>query len=162
MKDPFDYKFELVKQEMETVQKGIDIYNRTIFAVKGLAMTLFTAFIAFIGAQTSKPNSTIFWAMAFILLLFWILDALFKSIQKVYIDRSLEIERQLRKQEFYQHLAEDSFESFDFPRIEHAFEEWGKNKFAFAWAGFRNPTVCLVYVSLIFLDGVVGAIFYFS
>jgi hypothetical protein len=39
---------------LDSIQKGIDTYNRTIFAVKGLAMTLFTAFIAFLG-KDSKP-----------------------------------------------------------------------------------------------------------
>jgi len=156
MKDPFDYKFELIKQEMETIQSGIDTYNRTIFAVKGLAMTLFTAFIAFIGRQSNGPSGVIFLAMGIILLLFWILDALFKSIQKVYISRSTEIEAELRKPEFYQCLVKDSFEGFDFPGIEEAFKQWEKKKFSSAFAQFKNPTVWLIYVSMITLNIVIS------
>ena len=160
MKEIADYKFELLKQEIDAVQKGIDIYNRTIFAVKGLAMTLFTAFIALVGSKNfALPNKLIFLAMAIILLLFWILDAIFKSIQKVYIARSMEIEMEIRKPGFYQLLAEDSPENFNFPGIEHAFEKWQNGQFASAFAMFWQPTVFLVYASMIILDIVIGLSF---
>ena len=156
MKDLFDYRFELLEREMETVQGGIETYNRTIFAVKGLAMTLFTAFIAFVSSLSAKPGWVIFLAMGIILLLFWVLDAIFKSIQMVYITRSRDIEAKLRESGFYKRLADDSIEDFDFPRIEEAFKEWDDNKFRHFRPEFTRPTVWLIYVALIALNTAIG------
>ena len=64
MKDQKSYRFELLKFELDAIQMGIDTYNRTIFAVKGLAMTLFTAFIAFLGNETVRSHPVVFIAMA--------------------------------------------------------------------------------------------------
>jgi len=152
MEDQKSYKFELLKFELDAIQKGIDTYNRAIFAVKGLAMTLFTTFIAFLGNKTGKPHLMVFIAMAGVLLLFWVLDAMFKSIQVVYISRGLEIEQEIRKPGFYQRLDEPDTGGPDFPGIEHAFASWKAKKGLPLLAEFFKPTVLILYIVLIALD----------
>jgi len=156
MKDQKSYKFELLKFELDAIQKGIDTYNRTIFAVKGLAMTLFTAFIAYLGKEADKPHLMVFIAMAGVLLLFWVLDAMFKSIQDVYISRGLKIEEEIRKPGFYQRLDDPIAEGLDFPGIEHAFASWKAKKGSSIRAEFLKPTVMILYIVLIVLDLTLG------
>jgi hypothetical protein len=90
--------------------------------------------------------------MAGVLLLFWVLDAMFKSIQKVYISRGLEIEQEIRKPGFYQRLDEPAAEGPDFPGIEHAFASWKAEKGSLVLDEFFNPTVMILYIVLILLD----------
>jgi len=47
MDDEFQYKFELLKQEMDNLQNGIRNYDGTLFTIKGWAITVFSAFIIF-------------------------------------------------------------------------------------------------------------------
>lgn len=150
MTNIFDYKFQILKQELETVQTGIDIYNRTLFTIKGWAITLFTGFMIFI-AQYKKTGDFVILAMGVVIVLFWIQDAMFKSLQKVYIERSGEIETYLKSVNFENDLAAQNFNSGEitFPEIETKLGEWKEKLFAEATKEFFTPTIILTYLPLI-------------
>jgi hypothetical protein len=90
----FNFKLDLVKMEMDTVRDGANNYGQVQFTVKGWAITLFSALSAF-AFERNEPR--IFWVSAGVTILFFIVDLIFKGIQKVYLDRALEIEKALQK-----------------------------------------------------------------
>ena len=116
MDDEFQFKLGLLKQEMDTVQNGIRTYGQVQFTIKGWAITIFSGFIFFATKET-KPIFLSLSAVAVIL--FWILDATFKSLQQVYIERATKIE------EFLQGLTPaqggKAFDKFTVPNIESTF-----------------------------------------
>lgn len=81
MDDEFQYKFKLMKQEIDNLQNGIRSYDSILFIIKGWAITVFTAFI-FFAADKQRPLYLNICAVAVIL--FWFLDSIYKSIQLRY------------------------------------------------------------------------------
>ncbi|WLE97636.1 MAG: hypothetical protein QTN59_02110 [Candidatus Electrothrix communis] len=125
MNDEFQYKFELLKQEIEILQNGIRTYDGILFTIKGWSITVFSTFIFF----AADKQKTIFIVYSTItILLFWILDSLFKSIQKVYTHRYNQLERFLQGDEFSQALTERTFKTFPVPNIQNGFNLSGKEK----------------------------------
>jgi hypothetical protein len=94
--DLAEYRYQILKSEVEGVRLGIDVYNRTLFVVKGWAMSLVTAFLVFAKGE-SAPSREVSIGLALIVVLLWLLDAVFKSLQRVYIDRAGELEVILRE-----------------------------------------------------------------
>ncbi len=127
MNDEFQYKFELLKQEMDMLQSGMRNYDGFLFTIKGWAISIFSAFI-FFAADKQKP---IFLGLCAISIsLFWILDSLFKSIQNNYTHRYNQIEKYLQSPEFSQAVSERSFKNFSAPNISSGFKLSGRKKFA--------------------------------
>jgi hypothetical protein len=118
MTDEFSFKFELLKREMDAVQSGIRTYGQVQFTIKGWAITLFSGFIFF----AAKEKQPIFLGLcALAVILFWILDVVFKSIQKVYIDRAVEIETWLHGVKFAS--DQDPLQGLTIPNIDTKFEQ---------------------------------------
>ncbi len=126
MIDIFQSKFGLLKQEIDNLQTGIYSYDKILFTIKGWAITVFAGFIT-LAVQQGKPLLLLFAAIAVIL--FWILDALFKSIQRVYIARYNQIEEYLSGQEFVDALLRRDFNDFVFPQIGVSFQVDTKRKY---------------------------------
>jgi hypothetical protein len=146
MVDEFNFKFELLKREMDAVQSGIRTYGQVQFTIKGWAITLFSGFI-FFAAKEKQPVFLGLCAMAVIL--FWTLDAIFKSIQRVYIDRAVEIETWLHNVKFASDM--DPLKGLSIPNIDTMFEQLSvsaklKN---FLRAGLTTQLSLLYFVMLI-------------
>jgi hypothetical protein len=91
--DETEAKFELLKQEMQAVQQGIRALDTTSFAIKGWCVTL-SAAIAGVAATKDRPLLLL---IGFgVALAFWLLDAHYKAVQRVYIRRDLRMERVLK------------------------------------------------------------------
>lgn len=92
-----DYKLDLLKIEIDTINKAILDKDETSRQVKGWTITLWVAAVGFAGTkhiQNPSFASTI-WAIstAFIPVSFFILDALNKRIQRKFIWRAKKIHR---------------------------------------------------------------------
>jgi len=118
MNDEFDHKFDLLKQEIDNLQNGIRNYDTILFTVKGWAITIFSAFVFF---AVGKGRSVFLAFCALAIILFWLLDSIYRSIQRVYIRRYNDIERFLRSPEFAQAVQERSFKGFRIPDIGESF-----------------------------------------
>ncbi len=105
MADEFDHKFELLKLEIQILQDVIRNYETILFTIKGWAITLFSAVI-FFTVQSTKPLYLVF--CAFSVLLFWVVDAVFKVTQRKLIERYNVIQGFLQSSQFSQAVKEQS------------------------------------------------------
>ncbi len=151
MDDEFQFKLDLLRQEMDTVQDGIRAYGQVQFTIKGWAITVFSGFV-FFAARETQP---IFLGLSAIaVILFWILDAIFKSIQEVYIERATKIEQFLQGLKPAQGGV--AFHNFPVPNIETSFsglKGQARNRAALR-AGSRLQLAVLYVVML----AVIGAL----
>ena len=156
MNEVFECQFDLLKQEMGTLQEGMKTYDGIIFTIRGWAITVFSAFV-FFAADKQKP---IFLGLSAIaVILFWLIDAIYKSIQNVYIHRYNDIEKFLQSQEFIQAIQEQAFKNFAISQIGASFRQvTGKDKFhgiIHSALMFHN---FVLYVSMLFLLGCIAIV----
>lgn len=149
--DEFKYKFELLKDEIGHIQSSISAYDNILFIIKGWAITIFSGFVIF-AIDKNKPVFLAFTAAAVIL--FWILDALFKSMQRVYIDRNNLIEGYLQSREFSNAIRFQIFGNFLSPNIGSSFRVKPMQKYINLWkAMFLMHNVLLYLPMLVILAG---------
>lgn len=89
MKTVFEYQFELLKDEWNQCQVGIARFDTILFGIRALSITISTATIA--GSIAIKSPHIMSAAIASIFFL-WIVDALNKGFQRVFINRYIDIE----------------------------------------------------------------------
>jgi len=152
MNDEFDYKFDLLKQEIDNLQNGIRNYDTILFTIKGWAITIFSAFVFF---AVDKGQMVFLAFCALAVVLFWLLDSIYRSIQRVYIRRYNDIERFLRSPEFGQALKERSFTSLHIPDTGESFHVARARKYldilqvSFALQNAILYVVMLILIALI-------------
>jgi len=155
MSTDFDYQFELLKFELDTLQQGIRTYDSILFIIKGWAITIFSAVILF-SAQVEKPIYLLLCVMS--TLLFWLLDSVFKAIQKAYTMRYNEIEKFLQSDKFRKSLTKRSLDGFVFPDIASGFARGIKFEMRqIARSAFIYPTAML-YVSILILTSIIAVV----
>ena len=90
--DSDEARFALLLREMEAIQGGIQSMDSAMFKIKGWGITLAAAATG-VAINSSRPAFLIIGLVS--TLAFWFVDAYFKSIQRVYILRDLEVSRRL-------------------------------------------------------------------
>jgi hypothetical protein len=90
--DETEAKFQLLLREMEAIQDGIQSMDSAMFKIKGWCITV-AASATGVAITFSRPSFVFIglWST----LAFWFVDAYFKSIQRIYIERDLELCRRL-------------------------------------------------------------------
>jgi hypothetical protein len=101
----FTQQLEILLKEWDFVDRNIARFDTIAFAVRGWAIALTTAVIGY-SFSKEKPDFLLL-AIAPILLL-WALDALFKSFQRNFVFRSIEIENYLSSEQFQIDFGEDT------------------------------------------------------
>jgi hypothetical protein len=87
--------------------------------------------------------------------LFWLFDSIYRSIQRIYINRYNQIERYLQSSKFTQAIEERSFKDFLVPNAGSGFAVAGKEKYmAIFQAGFMFHNFLLYAAMLILTLGV--------
>jgi hypothetical protein len=141
----FQFRADVIKHEMDAVQEGIRTYGKVQFTIKGWAITVFTGVLAF-ALENDKPM--LFPLCVIAVVLFWILDSIFKSIQTVYIKRATTIEMDLR--ESFSSGNVNLVGKNDFPGTETAFEAFkGRAEFCAVVEAARTPQIMLMYGAMI-------------
>jgi hypothetical protein len=149
--DESEAKFELLKQEMQAVQQGIRGLDTALFAIKGWCVTV-TAAVAGLAATKDQPLLILVgFAVA---LTFWLLDAHYKAIQRVYIRRDLRLERILKGADVLELLSSGRLRvpgiasRFIFPR--RGFFKRFMFQLGIIWREAKSPFVFNLYALLVF------------
>jgi hypothetical protein len=159
-KDAFDYRLDILRDEIGTIHTRIGAFDTLSFQVKGWAATLWAGLVGYAFAQ-GKPHSI---AVSIPLLIaFWILDAFFKSYQQRVRSRMGVIERFLNQSagepgpSLDRAFSERSFGSFvvhdpmcyqTFARSDLSFQKSYTWKVGI-WRALATSNVYLMYVTLI-------------
>ncbi len=114
MKDEFDYKFELLVNEINILQGGIRNYDSILLVIKGWAIISFSGFV-FFSLREKRPIYLLI--CAFVIILFWVFDSINKSFQRIYIVRYNKIEHFLRSNKFSKSVESRSFKKFNIPDV---------------------------------------------
>jgi hypothetical protein len=113
-KDQLDYKIEILVKEWDAIQGAIGRFDTLAFNIKGWAISLFTAVLV-VSATQRVPELMILAILP--LMMFWLIDALYKSFQRRYIIRGTEIETYLSSESFVKDIELRSIAHFSSPVI---------------------------------------------
>ncbi len=144
--DFFDLKHAIVIEEWKACGGNIGRLDGIVFTIRGWAITTTTAAIAY---AYTKPDPSVCMLVLIPLILLWIIDAMFKTFQRVFIVRSKEIEEYLASAQFKSDF-EDRNPSFKTPVLSGRFGQGSIGErlgTLFEQAFLRN--VVSTYVSLI-------------
>jgi hypothetical protein len=83
-------QYEFILKEYDLVQSRVRDYDARLFQIKGWSITIFSAAL---GLAIVQGKELLLVVPFFSCLIFWGLDALYKSFQYIMIERSLEIEK---------------------------------------------------------------------
>jgi hypothetical protein len=147
MSDEFDYKFELLKLEIQSIQEGIKTYDVILLTIKGWAITIFSAFLIFT-AQAKQPLYLVFCLVS--ILLFWLVDTTFKIVQWIYRRRYQGIERFLQGQDFSNAINKRSFGDFEVPNLDRGFYVLSLSWRLVAYAAI-TPNTSILYIAMTIL-----------
>jgi len=114
----FDFKCSLVMEEWKLANSNIGRLDGIVFTIRGWAITAATAAIAY---AYSKPDPKVCLLILFPIFALWLVDALFKRFQRVFITRSKEIESYLSSPEFEEDFAAQTMANFTTPSISERF-----------------------------------------
>ena len=150
MTDKFDYQFDLLKNEMDSLQSGIRNYDGTLFTIKSWSITIFSGFV-FFAADKNNPAFLGFCAISIVL--FWLLDSIYRSIQRVYTRRYNQIEQFLKSPEFDQAIKERDFKDFQIPNLGAGFYVSGIKRYTDIFKVAFMYHNALLYVSMLIIIG---------
>ena len=93
----YEKKYDILKTEWSFTQDSIRNLDDIVFKIRGWAITLTSGALGY--AYVNKdPDLCIY--MSLPILMFWIMDGLFKSFQRKFIKRDREIRSYLRSENF--------------------------------------------------------------
>ncbi|HEY4942411.1 MAG TPA: hypothetical protein VII56_13370 [Rhizomicrobium sp.] len=117
-KSIFEYRQEVLLKEWEFAQNQISQFDTIALGIRGWAITVFGGMLA-VSATATKPWLIPYAAIPIVL--FWLIDALFKSFQHRVIRRSLDIEAYLRSSGFSEDAARQTTFDFETPKLASSF-----------------------------------------
>lgn len=114
-----DSSLDLLQKEYQILHSSINNLDARVFQVKGWSITVFSAISILAISDKTSPEVLIIGIVSGSF--FWLIDALYKSFQKILISRSLDIERQVNSGEPIERVF----------YISHSFEDrdkslWGR------------------------------------
>jgi uncharacterized membrane protein len=130
---------DFLREEYFHLQKSVDDYDQRTLTMKGWSVT---ASLAAVGAAFTQKAPSLLLMASTSALLFWVIEAIWKSFQQAYYPR-------IRAIEDFMHGA--GSEKFSSPGISHSWSaSWRRNSFVrIMWWGH----VCLPHVA-IFVAGI--------
>jgi hypothetical protein len=110
-KSPLDYQLDFLKLEVETINRSISQCDEIIKNIKQWAITLWTASV---GGALAKPELTKYIILtAIVPLLFWYVDALYRSTERRFIFRTLMIKDFLNGKDLQRSIDAGKLEGFE-------------------------------------------------
>ncbi|MCR8826966.1 hypothetical protein [Pseudosulfitobacter koreensis] len=113
-RDFFALKHAIVMEEWKVANTNIGRLDSVVFTIRGWAITTTTAAVAY---AYTKPDPRVCMLILIPLLFLWLIDALFKTFQRVFIDRSKEIEVYLASDSFEQDFQDERMSRFVSPEL---------------------------------------------
>ena len=107
MKGLFDFRLEILKQEIDNLQSSIRNYNNILYLIKGWSITIFSGLIAL---AIQQNNEKIILISIPTVLMFWLIETLARIVQRHFIARYHKIEWFLRSKS----RLEDAWQKEDF------------------------------------------------
>ena len=154
----FAFQYELLMAEVKFIQSRIAAYDGIAFKIKGWAVTLWSAVVG-LGAKEKAPLLVM--ASLPVLLVFWVLDAIFKGYQRRSMTRMGVLERFFDSQPPFEHdglrgaFARQDFGTFPLhdpvaSRTKNLNEEIGQRYAGGTsfWACFWVANICWFYLIL--------------
>jgi hypothetical protein len=114
----FNRKLTILFKEWDYLQAHIGRLDTMIFNIRQWCITIFAALLA---ASATLRMPALMLGCLFPILLFWLIDGTWKSIQRNYILRTREIEAFLASKDFEQACEIGSFGGFASPAISSRF-----------------------------------------
>ncbi|MDP2698347.1 hypothetical protein [Thalassospira sp.] len=111
-KDEFEYRFEILKLEMDHLQAAIAKYDDIIFKIRGWAVAAFSAFVI-VSLHTKQPILSLVAILP--ICSFWLMEAMQKNFQHRFIRRKARIENYLQSKNFSKAISERVFDQFEIP-----------------------------------------------
>jgi hypothetical protein len=146
---PFDRKYSLLLKEWEQCEGSIGRYDTIVFAIRGWAVSIFTAVLT-ASAALNEPKFIVL--SIFPTLLFWMSEAINKGFQQLYISRVRAIEDYLVSSQFKDE-EQAGVINFATPRISSEFrKDAAKKRKASFDSIIQNAlwdNVMIIYVSLL-------------
>jgi len=146
-RDLFDYQFDLLTREMDTLQENIRAFDGRLVTIKGWAITVVSG-IAFLALREEDFGYLIFGG--FSVLAFWMIDAMNKGVQRSFIVRYNRIEHFLRV-DFPSALQHRSFKGFNLPDISGRVSVRSVARKTSSFRAAFYPHTALIYGSMLFL-----------
>lgn len=112
-----DYQFDLLKKEIEHVDGAIRQHDEITKNVKNWAILTWTASIGF--TLKDKHLLPFIWLTAVIPIVFWVVDASFRRIQRSFINRTQQIADFVNSDEFVTAVQNGTPFKFDVLRMRH-------------------------------------------
>jgi hypothetical protein len=107
-------QFDLLKKELDLIDGAIRQIDDITKGIKNWAIVTWTASVGV--SLASNELKTYVWLTAFIPILFWLLDASYRRVQRTFIGRNREIREFINSDDFKN--AAISEEPFDFKLLE--------------------------------------------
>lgn len=130
-------QFDLLKTELEIIQRQIDKYDQLSMTIKAWSVTLWAASIGW-SFQVKRPE--IILVAIFIVLAFWVLDAVNKNFREDYKKRRTEISNT------FHNLASGSLSSSEIITPKFPIHKWSE-----VMRQFFQPYIFVLYVSLVLI-----------
>ncbi len=157
MTTAFEYKLEILKQELEYTNSTIRKMDDIMKNVKNWAIIVWGVGLGTAIASDSLKNSV--WLTALFPLLFWFVDALFRRIQRCFIYRLDQISDFLNSEQFIQSFEQQTLVGFTLldPMAKKSrgadYKSFVSMRRIMCW-----PTTCALYVGMAVMSFVVHLI----
>lgn len=145
--DFFALKYSIVVEEWKLANSNIGRLDGIVFTIRGWAVTTTTVAIAY---AYTKTDPRICMLILVPLIALWVMDALYKAFQRVFIDRAKEIEQYFASDDFESDYNARRMTTFSTPNLAVRFGQRGfsqRLKAVFEQAFLRN--VLLTYIPMI-------------
>lgn len=149
--DEYDYKISILMKEWDQCRSDIARFDTMLFSIRSWSVSIFTAIL---GASVALKSPPVVLLAILPTVLFWFLDSLNKSFQRVFINRTRVIEQYLNSQAFKDDLKNRNLVGIMTPETSNAFYRPNKTFFGFAGAMLREAklrNVMMTYISLLII-----------
>lgn len=148
----FFRQFDILKKELDLIDAAIRQIDDITKSIKNWAIVAWSASVGV--SLSSNELKAYVWLTAFLPVLFWILDASYRRVQRTFIGRNRKIRDFINSGEFKN--AANLNEPFDFPLLEMRFKSNSWKDKLFGIMVFR--TVWVLYVGLSLLSVIVWGV----
>jgi len=153
-------KFDLLKLELQSIQAGIRGMDTIMFQIKGWCVTVA---VATAGVALTSSHIELVAVGGAAVVGFWLVDAHYKSMQRIFIDRDDRIEEILAGQEPLAALAAGELHvpglasSFRNPG-QSSFSQNLQNEFGLLWREAKIPLTFGLYLFILVLLGALALV----